>query len=46
MDGPVVKASRKALDEVNVNVILPYVPKDGEEEVKSAFDKVVQIPSG
>ncbi len=43
MDGPVVKAARKALDEVNVDFILPYVPKEGEEEVKSAFDKVVQV---
>ncbi|MDY6826522.1 MAG: DUF6448 family protein [Bacillota bacterium] len=43
MDGPVVKASRKALEEMNVDIILPYVPEEGEEEVKQAFEKVVQV---
>lgn len=41
MDGPVVKAAMKALDEENVNLILPCVPKEGEEEVTKAFEKVI-----
>jgi hypothetical protein len=43
MDGPVVTAARKALDEKNVNLILPYVPKEGEAEVIRAYDKVIQL---
>ncbi len=42
MDGPVVKAAIRALEAGNVNIILPYVPKEGEEEVIRAFTKVVQ----
>lgn len=41
MDGPVVKAAMRALDTENVNLILPYVPKEGEEEVTKAFEKVI-----
>ena len=33
MDGPVVKAAKRALELGNVNLILPYVPKEGEGEV-------------
>jgi len=36
MDGPVVKAARQALEAGNVNLILPYVPKEGEAEVIQA----------
>ena len=43
MDGPVVTMARKALDAGNVDLILPYVPKDGEEEVKKAFEKVMAV---
>lgn len=43
LDGPVVTAARKALETGNVAVILPYVPKEGEEEIKQAFDKVMAI---
>lgn len=46
MDGPVVKAATKALKEERVEIILPYVPKDGEEEVRVAFRKVVQARKG
>lgn len=42
MDGPVLKAAMKALEMENVNIILPYVPKEGEEEVNRVFDKVIQ----
>ncbi len=43
MDGPVVKAARRALELENVNLILPYVPKAGEAEVIRAFHKVIQM---
>lgn len=43
LDGPVVTAARKALDAQDVNLILPYVPREGEEEVKQAFDKVIAV---
>lgn len=41
MDGPVVTAAKKALETENVNLILPYVPKEGEEEVIRGFKKVI-----
>lgn len=43
MDGPVVKAAIKALDEKNVNIILPYVPKDNENEVLDVYNKVIKL---
>jgi len=46
MDGPVVTAAKKALETGNVNLILPYVPKEGEEEVKRAFEKVIRVRKG
>lgn len=43
MDGPVVTAARKALDVRDADVVLPYVRKDGENEVREAFDAVLGI---
>jgi hypothetical protein len=43
LDGPVVKAARKALEARDVDLVLPYVYKDGEAEVKTAFDKVLAV---
>ena len=43
MDGPVVTMAGKALDAGNVDLILPYVPKEGEEEIKKVFDKVMAV---
>jgi hypothetical protein len=43
LDGPVVTAAKKALDAGDVNVILPYVPKEGEAEVLHAFEEVMKI---
>ena len=43
MDGPVVRMARKALDAGNIDLILPYVPKDGEDAVRTAFSKVMAI---
>ena len=45
LDGPVVTAAKKALDAKDVNLILPYVPKEGETEVIRAFEQVVKIRS-
>jgi hypothetical protein len=42
MDGPVVKVAKRALEEENVDLILPYVFKDGEDEVRRAFDLAVK----
>lgn len=42
MDGPVVKAAALALDEADVDLVLPYVPLDGEAEVCAAFDLAVK----
>lgn len=40
MDGPVVLAAIRALEARNVDLILPYVHEDGEEEVRRALDLV------
>ena len=45
MDGPVVTAARQALVSGNVNLILPYVPPEGEREVRDAFEKVIKLRS-
>ena len=37
MDGPVVQAAQRALAASDVDLVLPYVPPDGEEEVRAAF---------
>ncbi|MDH3230354.1 MAG: DUF6448 family protein [Alphaproteobacteria bacterium] len=39
MDGPVVTAARRALEAGNVDLVLPFVPKVGESEVRAAFTK-------
>lgn len=46
MDGPVVKAARRALQAKDANIILAYVPKEGEKEVLEAFEKVIQAREG
>lgn len=43
LDGPVVVAAEEALASGRVEVILPFVPADGEGEVRSAFDQTVAI---
>lgn len=43
MDGPVVTAARQALEAKDANLVLPYVPKEGEAEVTRAFEKVIQL---
>ena len=43
MDGPVVTAARRALEARDAGIVLAYVPKDGEDEVRKAFDAVLGI---
>lgn len=40
LDGPVVTAARQALEANNVDLVLPFVPEDGEDEVRTMFDRV------
>jgi hypothetical protein len=46
LDGPVVTAARRALAVGDVDVILPYVPADGEDEVREAFARVLPLRTG
>jgi hypothetical protein len=41
MDGPVVKAATTALEAEDVDLVLPYVKEDGEEEIRQAFGRAV-----
>ena len=43
MDGPVVTAARKALEEGSVNIILPWVPERVGNEIKKAFEKTLTV---
>ena len=43
LDGPVVGAARMALEKEDVNLVLPYVPAEGEGEVTEAFRKVLPL---
>lgn len=43
MDGPVVKAAQKALAKEDVKLILPYVSKAGEHEVKEIFKRTINV---
>ena len=40
LDGPVVTAARRALEADDVDLVLPYVPEEGEEEVRGMFARV------
>lgn len=42
MDGPVVKAARLALEKGNVNLVLPWVQKESEGELRKAFDRAME----
>jgi hypothetical protein len=42
LDGPVVTAARRALDEEHVEFVLPYVPAAAEDEVREVFGVVVE----
>lgn len=43
LDGPVVTAARQALHAGDVDVVLPFVPQDGEEEIRVVFDTVLPV---
>ena len=43
LDGPVVGAARKALDTGNVNLVLVWVQKKDETDIKSQFQKTVAV---
>jgi hypothetical protein len=43
MDGPVVKAAKRALETGNVNFVLIWVQKGDEAEIKKAFQKTLAV---
>jgi hypothetical protein len=43
LDGPVVAAARHALHEQDVDLVLPYVSANDEDEVRSAFERVMPL---
>jgi len=43
MDGPVVTLAKKALDTANVNLVLPWVPKANEQEIRRTFDHAMSV---
>lgn len=43
VDGPVVTLARKALEAGNVNLVLPWVRKDDEAEIRRAFEHAVSV---
>jgi hypothetical protein len=43
LDGPVVTAARKALEAGNVNLVLVWVQKTYEADIKKAFERTVAV---
>jgi hypothetical protein len=43
LDGPVVAAARKSLDSGNVNLVLVWVQKKDESEIRNMFQKTVAV---
>lgn len=43
MDGPVVKAAQKALDTENVSLVLIWVQKKDDAEVRTAFQRTIAV---
>ena len=43
LDGPVVKAAQKALQANNVNLVLIWVQKENEAELKAVFQQTVDV---
>ena len=43
LDGPVVTLARSALDEGNINLVLPWVPKDGGPEIHRIFEQTLSV---
>jgi hypothetical protein len=43
LDGPVVTAARLALEAGDVDLVLPFVHTDGEQEVRAAFERALPV---
>jgi hypothetical protein len=43
LDGPIVGAARAALEASDVAIVLPYVPEQGEKDVRAAFTAVMPV---
>ena len=43
LDGPVVAAARQALQQGDVDLVLPYVHAEGERDVRQAFDATLKV---
>jgi hypothetical protein len=43
LDGPVVTAARKALEAGDVDLVLPFVPESGEDDVRAVFDRALPV---
>lgn len=43
MGGPVIKAAKKALETSNINLVLIWVQKSDEPEIRQAFDKALAV---
>jgi hypothetical protein len=43
MNGPVVKAAQKALETGNVNLVLVWIQKKDEAEIKKAFERTLAV---
>ncbi len=43
LDGPVVLAAKRALDEDDVTLILPFAPKTAEAEITAAFERTIRV---
>jgi hypothetical protein len=43
LDSPVVRAARQALEARDVDLVLPFVPREGEGEITRAFEKVIRL---
>jgi hypothetical protein len=46
MDGPVVKASKAAIEKADVTLVLKWIKKDHEHEVRQAFQKTLEVRKG
>jgi hypothetical protein len=42
-DGPAVTAGRQALEARDVDLVLPFVPGEGEDEVRTTFARVLPL---
>jgi len=43
LDGPVIQAAREALENRNVNLVLIWVKKENEPEIKSLFERTLAV---